>query len=434
MFARKLGAAALAVCLAVPLVAGPTLTTIQDVVYLATGAPYNGIAIITWTPFVAGDLSNIATQSVTVNIVGGNLMVQLVPTTNASPSGYYSVTYTSAGNDQFTESWAVPPSTKPLLISDVLMGPYSTTVTTPPPLLTGTQPIPESNVIGLSADLAARPLEGPNYAAGVAIIDTNGALEAIAGNVSDCVHVDGSSGPCGTAGGTTGPSFTDGETLGGVVNGANTAFTTSVPPTPASSLALYRNGVMQKAGQDYTLNGNSVQFLAVSTPQIGDTLLAYYRVSPPGTAQGPPTPQVLCSGTGSATSSTTLVSLGTCTIAAGTLSPGDRVKISFDYSHEGAITGFTFTVNWGSTLLVQRNGGVADASISGWAQGGANASFCQLSVQSWGTVLGFAAGVLNGYDSLSFPIVLNFQGEMAAPTTDTVTLRNFTVVLDPMTP
>jgi hypothetical protein len=267
----------------------------------------------------------------------------------------------------------------------------------------------------------------------VAIIDANGALEAIAGNVSDCVHVDGSSGPCGTASAATGPSFTDGETPGGLVNGANTAFITIVAPTPSSSLALYRNGVMQKPGLDYTLNGNSVQFRAASTPQVGDTLLAYYRVAPPGTPQGPPVPQVLCSGTGSATSSTTLVSLGTCTIAAGTLSPGDRVKISFDYSHEGTITGFTFTVNWGSTLLVQRNGAVADASISGWAQGGANASFCQLSVQSWGTVLGFAASVLNGYDSLSFPIVLNFQAEMAAPTTDTVTLRNFTVVLDPMT-
>jgi len=433
MFGRKLGAAALAVCLAVPLVAGPTLTTIQDVIYLATGVPYNGLAIITWTPFVAGNSSNIATQSVTVNIVGGNLMVQLVPTTNANPSGYYSVTYTSAGNDQFTESWAVPPSTKPLLISDVLMAPYTTTGTTPSTLLTGSQPVPESNVIGLSADLAARPPEGPDYGAGVAIIDANGALEAIAGNVSDCVHVDGSSGPCGTASAATGPSFTDGETPGGLVNGANTAFTTIVAPTPSSSLALYRNGVMQKPGLDYTLNGNSVQFRAASTPQVGDTLLAYYRVAPPGTPQGPPVPQVLCSGTGSATSSTTLVSLGTCTIAAGTLSPGDRVKISFDYSHEGTITGFTFTVNWGSTLLVQRNGAVADASISGWAQGGANASFCQLSVQSWGTVLGFAASVLNGYDSLSFPIVLNFQAEMAAPTTDTVTLRNFTVVLDPMT-
>ena len=299
MFARKLGAAALAIYLAVPLVAGPTLTTVQDVVYLATGAPYTGLAIITWTPFVAGDSSNIATQSVTVNIVGGNLMVQLVPTTNANPSGYYSVTFTSAGDDQFTQTWAVPPSTKPLLISDVLMAPYATNVTSPSPLLTGSVPIPESNVIGLTADLSTRPVEGPNYAAGVAIIDATGALEAIAGNVSDCVHVDGSSGPCGMASGTTGPSFTDGEIPGGVVNGANTAFTTSVAPTPASSLALYRNGVMQKPGQDYSLNGNSVQFLAASTPQIGDTLLAYYRVAPAGTPQGPPVPQVLCSGTGS---------------------------------------------------------------------------------------------------------------------------------------
>ena len=432
MFAHKLGAAALVVYLAVPLAAGPTLTTIQDVIYLATGAPYNGLAIVTWTPFVAGDASNIATQSVTVNIVGGNLMVQLVPSTNANPAGFYSVTYTSAGNDQFTELWAVPPSTKPLLISDVLMGPYTATATSPAPLLTGSQPIPESNVIGLSADLGARPLEGPGYAAGVAIIDSTGALEAISGNVSDCVHVDGSSGPCGTAGGTIGPSFTDGESLSGVVNGANTAFTTSVAPTPASSLALYRNGVMQKAGQDYSLNGNNVQFLAASAPQPGDTLLAYYRATPAGAPQGSTAPQVLCSGTGSATSSTTLVSLGTCTIAAGTLSPGDRVKISFDYSHEGTLTAFAFTVNWGNTLLVQRNGGVADASISGWAEAGANASFCQLSVQSWGSVLGFAAGVLNGYDSLSFPIVLAFQAEMAAPTTDTVTLRSFTVVRDPM--
>src|SRR3984957_6527197 len=190
MFAHKLGAAALVVYLAVPLAAGPTLTTIQDVIYLATGAPYNGLAIVTWTPFVAGDASNIATQSVTVNIVGGNLMVQLVPSTNANPAGFYSVTYTTPGNDQFPELLAGPPSTKPLLISDVLMGPYTATATSPAPLLTGSQPIPESNVIGLSADLRARPLAGPGYAAGVGVIDSTGALEAISGNVSDCVHVD----------------------------------------------------------------------------------------------------------------------------------------------------------------------------------------------------------------------------------------------------
>src|SRR5580658_742268 len=434
MSAKKFAFAALAVCFAGPLLGGPVLTTIQDVIYNANGTPYNGFAVITWTPFVAGDTSQIATQSVTVNIAGGNLFVQLVPTTNATPAGYYTVTFTSAGNDQFTETWAVPPSVVPLRVQAVLMT-QGTGGTAPSPLITGGAPIPESGVIGLLADLAARPVEGAAYApGGVAMIDSTGALEAITGNVSDCVHVDGSSGPCGTGGsGTAGPNFTDAQVPAGPINGANVSFTLSAVPAPASSLALYRNGVLQMAGQDYTISGNTIQFLAGSTPQAGDTLLGSYRVTPTGTPQGPPAPQILCAGMGTATSSTTLSSLGTCTIPAGTLQPGDRVKIDFDYSHEGTLTGFTFAVNWGDTLLVERNGAVSDAFISGWAEAGANTSACQMSFQTWGTVLGFGAGVLNAYDSLSFPLVLDFQGERAANTTDTVTLRNFSVVRYPAT-
>jgi hypothetical protein len=431
MFARKLVSAALALCLAAPLLAGPVLTTIQDVIYDANGAPYTGFAVITWTPFVAGDASPIGMQSVTVNITAGNLFVQLVPTTNATPPGYYTVAFTSAGNDQFTQTWAVPPSTVPLRVLAVLMSQGAGAS----PLITGGSPIPESNVIGLLADLAVRPVEGANYVVGgVAMIDQTGALESILGNVSDCVHVDGSSGPCGTAGsGATGPNFTDAEVPSGAVNGANVSFTVSAVPIPTSSLYLYRNGVLQKAGQDYTLAGNSIQFLAGSTPQTGDTLLASYRVTPTGAPQGPPGPQILCAGMGTATSSTTLTALATCAIPAGTVQPGDRVKIDFDYSHEGSLTGFTFAVHWGLTQLVARNGAVGDAFISGWAEAGANTAACQLSVQTWGTVLGFAPGVLNAYDSLSFPLTLAFQGQMAATTTDTVTLRNFTVVRYPVT-
>jgi hypothetical protein len=433
MSAWKFVFAALAVCLEAPLVAGPILTTIQDVIYNANGTPYNGFAVITWTPFIAGDTSQIATQSVTVNITSGNLMVQLVPTTNATPAGYYSVTFNSTGNDQFTETWAVPPSTTPLRVQAVLIS-QAVGGMAPSPLITGTSPIPESGVIGLLADLAARPVSGPQYAAGVAMIDATGALEAVVGSVSDCVHVDGSSGPCGTGGtSAAGPNFTDAEVPAGLVNGVNVSYTLSAVPIPTTSVTLYRNGVLQKAGQDYSLAGNTIQFLAVSTPQTGDTLLASYRVTPTGTSQGAPAPQILCSGMGAATYSTTLSSLGTCTIPAGTVQPGDRVKIGFDYSHEGSLTGFTFTVKWGNTLLVQRSGAVSDAFVSGWAEAGAHTSACQLSVQSWGTVLGLAAGVLNAYDSLSDNIVLAFQGQMAATTTDTVTLRNFSVVRYPAT-
>ena len=431
MSARKILPAVWAICLAAPLLAGPVLTTIQDVIYNADGTPYNGIAVIKWTPFVAGDTSQIATQSVTLTITGGNLFVQLVPTTNASPAGYYTVTFTSSGNDQFTQTWAVPPSIAPLRVAAVLMSANAG----PSSLITGNAPIAESNVVGLLADLAARPVEGPAYAAGgVALIDPTGALEAVSGNASDCVHVDGSSGPCGTAGASTaGPNFTDAEVPSGPVNGANVSFTLSAVPIPTSSVALYRNGVLQTAGQDYTLAGNTIQFLAVATPQTGDTLLASYRVTPAGTPQGSPAPQILCAGMGAATSATALSSLATCTIPAGAIQPGDRVKIDFDFSHEGSLTGFTFAVNWGNTVLVTRSGAVGDAFISGWAEAGANTSACQMSIQTWGTQLGFAAGVMNASDSLAYPIVLSFQGRMAAPTTDTVTLRNFTVVRYPAT-
>jgi hypothetical protein len=431
MSVRKFVFTALAIALGMPLLAGPVLTTIQDVIYNANGTPYNGFAVITWTPFVAGDTSQIATQSVTVNITGGNLMVQLVPTTNAIPAGYYSVVFTSAGNDQFTETWAVPPSTVPLRIQAVLISAGAGAS----PLITGSTPIPESGVIGLLADLAVRPLEGPAYAVGtVAMIDSTGLLEGVSGNVSDCVHVDGSSGPCGSgSAGTASPNFTDAEVPAGLVNGANVSYTVSTVPVPTSSLYLYRNGVLQKPGLDYNLSGNSIQFLTVSTPQPGDTLLASYRVTPAGTSQGPPAPQILCAGMGTATSSTTLSSLGTCTIPAGTVQPGDRVKIDFDYSHEGSLTGFTIDVNWGNTVLAIRNAPVSETFVSGWAEAGCNTAACQMSVQSWGTLLSFAAGVQNAYDSLSFPLVLAFQGQMAATTTDTVTLRNFSVVRYPAT-
>ena len=50
MSVRKFVLAGLATCLAVPLAAGPVLTTIQDMVYNANGTPYNGFAVINWTP------------------------------------------------------------------------------------------------------------------------------------------------------------------------------------------------------------------------------------------------------------------------------------------------------------------------------------------------------------------------------------------------
>ena len=231
--------------------AQPPLTLIQDVLYKADGTRFNGYAQIGWNSFEAGDTSNIATQFRAVRIVDGNFSVKLVPTTNADPAATYVVTYNSDGKVQFQETWAVPPSSKPLRIRDVR-------ISTPSNLDSGGGgPVQESDVVGLVADLNSRPTEGPGYATGrVLMTNTIGELEAVSGSLSDCVHVDGSSGPCGSSGAMS-PGYIDSEVPGGVVDGANTTFSLAGQPSPASSLALYRNGMLQKAGSDYSLSGGS---------------------------------------------------------------------------------------------------------------------------------------------------------------------------------
>jgi hypothetical protein len=76
--------------------------------------------------------------------------------------------------------------------------------------------------------------------------------------------------------GSTSFVFVDAETPAGTENGSNTAFTLAGTPSPAASLAVYRNGVMQTGGVDYTLSGSNITFLAVA-PKAGDVLQAFYR-------------------------------------------------------------------------------------------------------------------------------------------------------------
>ena len=298
-----------AVCLATSSFAAPPLTTIQDVLYKADGTPFHGTLTISWTSFEAIDRSAIEQQTTTVTVVNGNLQVQLVPTTTATPAAYYTVVYNSDGLVQFQETWAVPSSVQPLRVRDVRI---ATTLSPGADTLPPTTQ--ESDIAGLISDLGARPLKGPGYAAGrVAFVNPTGAMETVTGTPTDCVRVDGTSGPCGGVQ----SGFVDGDTPAGVVDGANTAFALSAVPNPASSVTVYRNGILQQPGQDFTLSGNQIQFVTAGTPQPGDTLVASYRLSGSAddTPQLFPSPQVLCSGLGAATNSSTLASIGTCTDA-----------------------------------------------------------------------------------------------------------------------
>jgi hypothetical protein len=413
-----------AVCLATSSFAAPPLTTIQDVLFKADGTRFHGTLSISWTSFEAIDHSAIAQQTTTVTVVNGNLQVQLVPTTTATPAAFYTVVYNSDGLVQFQETWAVPSSVLPLRIRDVRIA-----VPGPVGLAPVIDTVQESDVIGLLSDLAARPLRGPGYAAGrVAYVSPTGALESVTGTPGDCVRVDGSSGPCGG----TQPNFVDGDTPAGLVDGANTAFTLSGVPSPAASLTIYRNGMLQKSVQDFTSSGNQIQFASAAAPQPGDTLLASYRVAG-GANDAPllyPASQVLCSGFGAATNSSTLASIGTCNIRPGLLTAGDRVEIRFDLDHSGAAGAFSFAVLWGATTVLARNAPAVDAQATGRADAALTAAGAQLSHQSWGTSLTFAAGVGQSTVDHTAGLTVDFQALTALPG-ETVTLRNFTVLRFP---
>ena len=165
---------------------------------------------IAWNGFQSGGGANIATSNLTLPIVNGVLKVQLVPTTDASAGAQYNITYNSSGGNQFTEVWAVPPSTLPVTVRSLRVS--SGTVVGPQPIVSS---ILISDVTGLQNELNLRPLEGVGFApARTAVIDSAGMIDAALGNLSDCVRGYGTSGPCGSSGGLV-PSYSDSEVPSG---------------------------------------------------------------------------------------------------------------------------------------------------------------------------------------------------------------------------
>jgi hypothetical protein len=259
--------------------ATPPLTTISDTIYNADGTLFNGVLTISWPQFEASDTSNVAANTLQVPVNNGILYVQLIPTTNANTGAVYTVTFASVGVVEFTETWAVPPSSIPLRVRDVLV-PNGTISGSGPPVTTI---ISISDVTGLQAALNLYALIGTTFAPSrTAIIDATGGIDGATGNLSDCMHVDGTSAPCGSSGGSA--TFVDAETPGGAINGANASFTLANAPNPAASLTLFLNGLLQDQGVDYTLAANVITFATGAEPQTGDILVASYRlaVSIPG--------------------------------------------------------------------------------------------------------------------------------------------------------
>ncbi|HTB18998.1 MAG TPA: hypothetical protein VK708_12835 [Bryobacteraceae bacterium] len=257
--------------------ATPPLTTISDTLFNADGTFFNGVVVISWPSFEASDTSNVAAETNNVQINNGILFVQLVPTTNANTAAVYTVQYTSLGVTQFSEAWAVAPSDIPLRVRDVRLAPGSVSGSAP----AAATIITIADVTGLQTALNVRAPVGTAFTISrSAVIDATGAIDGAVGNLSDCLHVDGTSGPCSSASTT----FFDDEIPSGTINGTNVGFILANVPNPSTSLALYRNGLLLTQGRDYTLLANAITFVTGAIPQPNDVLAAYYRlaVSIPG--------------------------------------------------------------------------------------------------------------------------------------------------------
>jgi hypothetical protein len=429
--------AAILFCAAISLTAAPKVTIIQDTIYKADGTRFNGIAVVSWMPFDTSDSSVIGLQSLTLQIVNGFVRVQLVPNTDATPVNNYTVKYASDGKQQFSETWAVPPSTTPLRIKDVRVASSSGSngggVVQPP----SQTPVSESSVTGLLTDLSLRPIRGAGYTPSrAAMVNDNGALDSVIGNLSDCVRVDGSSGACFDS--TLVPSFIDSETPGGVVDGSNADFTLANTPNPTTSLSLYRNGLVQQSGVDFNIQADgSILFVSAAVPQPGDVLLASYRIGGVSSIVLPPPSiqalnvQVLCNGSGAGTTNTTLLLLGSCTIPAHTLGSGDRVEIRFTLSHQGTALGYNFQVRWGETTIVQRTGSARDAVVTGRGDATIGPAGTTVDMQTWGTLLPLASIVAAPSDSLNADLAIDFLGAMSARGTDVIALQSYTVLRYP---
>lgn len=418
------------------LAAGQTsLTTIQDTLFKADGTRFNGGLTISWSTFDATNVGTIVQQSKIVSVVNGNLLVQLVPNANAMPpANIYTVHYQSGGSQQFTETWTVPASARPLTVSEVRVG--AQTSSGGGGSVSNQTTLPESAIIGLQADLAQRPLKGVGFGANsVAIVDDHGDLATAVGDPGECVFVDGTAGQCNP------PAFSDAETPAGSVDGANNTLTLANTPL-GLSLMLFRNGLYLTPNFDYTLSGSTITFVPGATPQSGDTLTASYRVDTSASTNISPfnnggntnpihtaAAQVICSAAGVGTSAATWTTLGGCDIPAAGMKSGDRIEVQFTVAHTGTASGFNLQVNWGATTILSRTASAQDVAVAGRAGAGISAAGAQLSLESWGTVLPFLPGILTA--PLAPGLELTFQAALAAAGSDVVTLANYTVLRYP---
>jgi hypothetical protein len=303
----------LAVIISLTLTSGwaqSTLTQIRDTVYNTDGSPFSGTVVLTLNG-VTSATGAITPLSSSATIYTGALSVLLAPSTTQGANAYYTASYSSSdGLTVWTETWIVPVSSSPLSLSQVRQSGSGSGGSGGSGGSTGgsgggsnnyaTLPIAITDVSGLSGDLGSingtiAGLTNSINGVGTSVAANNSSLASVSSTVTGLTttvnalsttvsNLSATVGGFGSGSGNV--VFIDAEAPSGAINGTNPTFTLAHTPSPAASLELYRNGLVQSSGVDYTLSGTSVVFSATSLPQTGDIVQAFYRT--PGSSSSSP--------------------------------------------------------------------------------------------------------------------------------------------------
>src|SRR5206468_2775049 len=123
--------------------------------------------------------------------------------------------------------------------------------------------------------------------------------------------------------------------------------------------------------------------------------------------------------------------LGSCTIPGGLLTTGDRIGIEFHYGHTGTATAFTAEILWGTASVLLRSSVLAETALAGHMSFAISAGGQTFDAQSWGASFAPANTVGSVTGDTTQNLTISLRGQMAGTTTDSLTLRNFTVVRYP---
>jgi hypothetical protein len=144
-----------------------------------------------------------------------------------------------------------------------------------------------------------------------------------------------------------------------------------------------------------------------------------------------PMPQVLCSSTGGTTSATVSTSLATCLVPSFFFDAGDRIEVIVNYEHTGTASGFANEIRFGGTTLWTRTLASATTLVALRGSGGLHGTGTGWGIQSFTNAGGLEAVASNTSGVPTSSFVIDFRGNLSTASSDTVILRNFSVVRYP---